>query len=139
MRKWLIIMLGMLLGIALGTSAFGQRLEIATTPGTTARIDSADPDDLIGFRFPDEVVWKSGDQRKSARFYEIPDFQRAWLVKQRIMAFEKPDPVLNEDRTLGTKFTWATSKAAAIEQAKKEDKLVMVFHLSGNMEQPGFT
>jgi hypothetical protein len=41
--------------------------------------------------------------------------------------------------TYGTSVEWAQSPAEAAEQAKKEEKLVFVLHVSGYFEDPKFT
>jgi len=43
------------------------------------------------------------------------------------------------DRSLGTAMTWAKSPEEASAEARKQDKLVFVIHVSGNFENPGFT
>jgi WD40 repeat protein len=45
----------------------------------------------------------------------------------------------SKDRSLGTALTWAESPSQAFEQAKSEGKLVLLLHVSGNFEDPGFT
>ena len=42
-------------------------------------------------------------------------------------------------KSLDTELMWAESPALAYEQAKTEDKLVFLIHVSGNFEIPGFT
>lgn len=42
-------------------------------------------------------------------------------------------------RSLGTAMTWARSPAEASTQAQESHKLVMLLHVSGNFENPGFT
>jgi hypothetical protein len=47
--------------------------------------------------------------------------------------------VCGRDRSLGTKLVWATSPEEAAKQAEESGKLVLVLHVSGNFENPGFT
>ena len=42
-------------------------------------------------------------------------------------------------RTLGTSIEWASSVAEASQQAKREEKLVFLIHVSGNFALPEFT
>ena len=54
-------------------------------------------------------------------------------------------PVIEEDDTalacerFGTKVDFVRSQSAAFRQAARDRKLVMVLHLAGNFEDPGFT
>jgi hypothetical protein len=53
-----------------------------------------------------------------------------------------PKPVEKTEGTcgeFGTSVDFADSPSAAAAQAKKEQKLVMVLHVSGNFEDPRFT
>ena len=47
--------------------------------------------------------------------------------------------VCARDRSLGTKLVWARSPEEAAKQAEESGKLVLVLHVSGNFENPGFT
>jgi hypothetical protein len=47
--------------------------------------------------------------------------------------------VCTKDRSLGTALTWAQSPAEASKQAQQSGKLVLLLHVSGNFEHPGFT
>jgi hypothetical protein len=47
--------------------------------------------------------------------------------------------VCTKDRSLGTALTWARSPAEASKLAEQSGKLVMLLHVSGNFENPGFT
>lgn len=47
--------------------------------------------------------------------------------------------VCSKDRSLGTVLTWADSPSEAFKQAKSQHKLVLLLHVSGNFEDPGFT
>lgn len=42
-------------------------------------------------------------------------------------------------RTFGTSISWAETTDAALEQARREDKLVLVVQLSGNFTKTAFT
>jgi hypothetical protein len=56
-------------------------------------------------------------------------------------AFPRPCAagVCARDRSLGTKLVWAQSPEEAAKQAEASGKLVLVLHVSGNFENPGFT
>ena len=43
------------------------------------------------------------------------------------------------DETYGTTVAWVGTPKEAAVQAKKEEKLVFVLHVSGNFEDPAFT
>ena len=49
------------------------------------------------------------------------------------------DAVYSPDRSLNTALRWAKSPAEAAQQARAENKLVFLIHVSGNFEDPGFT
>ena len=42
-------------------------------------------------------------------------------------------------KTYGTSIEWVSTPSAAAQQAKKEEKLVFVLHVSGHFEDPGVT
>ena len=42
-------------------------------------------------------------------------------------------------KTYGTSVEWVANPSAAAQQAKKQEKLVFVLHVSGNFEDPGVT
>ena len=66
-------------------------------------------------------------------------------VLARLPADARPDPDPDDAgpapacERFGTKIDFVRSQSAAFRQASRDRKLVMVLHLAGNFEDPGFT
>jgi hypothetical protein len=63
----------------------------------------------------------------------------ALLLSVAAAALARPEKPAACTGDFGTSIQFADSPKAAAEQARKEQKLVLILHISGHFEDPGLT
>lgn len=71
--------------------------------------------------------------------YRIGMLGLALLLSASAAALARPEKPAACTGDFGTSIQFADSPKAAAEQARKEQKLVLILHISGHFEDPGLT
>ena len=137
-----VVCIGLLLVACVGLMTFALRpvRQGVTETAYAPRIDSPDAaSDLTSLPVEESepVVThiELGEARPSAHAPERP----------ALPDIEGPEPgkTVTDERTpggqFGTKINFARSQSIAFDRGVREQKLVLVLHLAGNFEDPGFT
>jgi hypothetical protein len=132
------VAIGLLLVACVGLMTFALR-PVRQSVTETAYCSPSDPadatDDLSSLADAESDRIELGEARPSAHAPERPALvEIAAPEPARTVTDEKP-----QGGQFGTKINFARSQSVAFDRGVREQKLVMVLHLAGNFEDPGFT
>jgi hypothetical protein len=134
------VAIGVLLVACVGLMTFALRPVRQSMTETAHALPSdpadatSDPTDLVGEEV-DSVATRVelGEARPTAHAPGQPP----------LLGIAPPEPVKpatdEKGGQFGTKIHFARSQSVAFDRGVREQKLVMVLHLAGNFEDPGFT
>lgn len=89
----------------------------------------------------EEVDFAAATPKSEAKPLEVPP-EFALAIRPEVRIEPKPACVACQapaGETYGTKLLFAKHAVAAMRQAEADDKLVLILHIAGNLEDPGFT